>query len=175
MTNNTRTRPSRMCRKTPFSDGKELTWRTEGAKAYALDEPTAMRQEHKAVFALLLPIVATGTKKSVCYLCVFRRMGRGYGKRDLTGGGSRQKSSAKALLYSHHFALIPPQGCCSVSLLHATMRALAALTLVAAAVPLEAQFGMPPKQKSSPSKGASENSELCCKPSADLPSGCESR
>eukprot|EP00752_Nemacystus_decipiens_P004119 g3768.t1 len=33
------------------------------------------------------------------------------------------------------------------------MRALAALTLLAAAVPLEAQFGMPPKQKSSPSKG----------------------
>lgn len=41
--------------------------------------------------------------------------------------------------------------------LHVTMRALAALTLVAAVVPLEAQFGMPPKEKSIPSKGAPEN------------------
>lgn len=34
-----------------------------------------------------------------------------------------------------------------------TMRALVTLFLAAAAVPLEAQFGMPPKPKSKPSKG----------------------
>jgi len=33
------------------------------------------------------------------------------------------------------------------------MRVLTALTLAAAAVPLEAQFGMPPKPKSNPIKG----------------------
>lgn len=33
------------------------------------------------------------------------------------------------------------------------MRALAVLSLVAAVVPLDAQFGMPPKERSSPSKG----------------------
>lgn len=49
---------------------------------------------------------------------------------------------------------------CSISLGHYpvvcyTMRAMVVLTLAAAAVPLNAQFGMPPKPKSDPVKGES--------------------